>query len=80
MARCLARLTRCYVFHTCYIYLIALVATPLYIVFVCGMGILRFISPWAYHHRNMEEYKQLHGVLKTAEISLESAIQTWLGE
>ena len=79
MARCLARLPQCYgVFHTLYIYVIAVIATPLYIVFVCGMGILRIISPEKFD--NMTKYKQLHGVLKTAEISLESAIQTWLGE
>ena len=60
------------------IFIITVVATPMYILFVCGMGILRVISPGKFD--TMKEYKQLYGMLKTAEISLESAIQTCLGE
>ena len=52
------------------------VATPIYVLYVCGVGIIRVIAP----EKLGKDYKKLHGMLKTAEISLESAIQTCLGE
>ena len=51
------------------------VATPIYVLFVLGVGVCRVIAP-----KKMEDFEVLHGVLKTAEISLESAVQTCLGE
>ena len=51
------------------------VATPIYVLFVVGVGVIGVISP-----RKGEDYKQYQGMLKTGEISLESAIQTCLGK
>ena len=49
------------------------VATPMYIVFVIGVGVYRIFAP-----KSVEAAGTTQGMLKTAEISLESAIQTCL--
>ena len=54
-------------------------ATPAYILLVCGIGIYGIIRPTKFKPGE-SEYKQIHGLLKTAEISVESAIQTCLGK
>ena len=50
-------------------------ATPLSVLFVITVGVLRVISPVELP----EKVNHWYGVLKTAEISLESALQTCLG-
>ena len=52
------------------------VATPAYVLFVIGVGAFRVLVP----KKVEDHHKTMHGVLKTAEISLESAIQTCLGK
>ena len=52
------------------------VFTPAYVLFVIGVGVFRVIAP----KKVDGNYKISHGLLKTAEISLESAIQTCLGK
>ena len=52
------------------------IATPVYIPYVLGVGICGVIGCG----RVGEGYKKMQGFLKTLEISLESAIQTCLGE
>merc|ERR1719458_485605 len=54
------------------------VATPISILMVCGFGIYGIIRP-ANFKPGDSKYKHIHGILKTAEISVESAIQTCLG-
>ena len=49
------------------------VATPMYIVFVIGVGVYRIFAP-----KSVEAAGTTQGMLKTAEISLESAVQTCL--
>ena len=52
------------------------IATPIYVLFVCGVGVFRVIVP-----KKLEiEFKFVHGILKTAEIATESAFQTCLGK
>ena len=51
------------------------VATPMYIVFVISVGVYRIFAP-----KSVEAAGTTQGMLKTAEISLESAIQTCLSE
>ena len=51
-------------------------ATPAYVLFVIGLGIFRAIAP----KKVTKIFKMGHGLLKTLEISLESAIQTCLGK
>ena len=53
-------------------------ATPAYILLVFGMGIYGIIRPTEF--KPGDELKKYHGLLKTAEISVESAIQTCLGK
>ena len=52
------------------------VATPVYVLYVLGVGISRVIGCGCVS----EDSKATQGQLKTLEISLESAIQTCLGE
>ena len=52
------------------------VATPVYVLYVLGVGICRVIGCGGVS----EDVKATQGELKTLEISLESAIQTCLGE
>ena len=52
------------------------VATPVYVLYVLGVGICRVIGCGCVS----EDAKESQGTLKTLEISLESAIQTCLGE
>ena len=52
------------------------IATPCYVLFVLGVGISRVIGCGCVS----EDSKETQGQLKTLEISLESAIQTCLGE
>ena len=52
------------------------VATPIYVLYVIGVGIFRVIAP----NKLKDDYKAAHGYCKTAEISMESAIQTCLGK
>ena len=52
------------------------VATPCYVLYVLGVGICRVIGCGCVD----EEAKATQGQLKTLEISVESAIQTCLGE
>ena len=55
------------------------VATPISILMVCGFGIYGIIRPAKFKPGD-SKYKHIHGILKTAEISVESAIQTCLGK
>ena len=52
------------------------IATPIYVLFVCGVGVFRVIVP----KKLDDKFKMYHGILKTAEISTESAFQTCLGK
>ena len=52
------------------------VATPVYVLFVLGVGICRVVGCGCVG----EDSKATQGGLKTLEVSLESAIQTCLGE
>ena len=63
------------------------VANPVYVLFVVGVGIFRMVAPKKFNGSNApfsavpnRGHKKWHGRFKTAEISLESAIETCLGE
>ena len=60
---------------------------PVYVLFVVGVGIFRMVAPKKFNGSNApfsavpnRGHKKWHGRFKTAEISLESAIETCLGE